>query len=129
MKGSKGEWIEMPWIESDGCVGCGICVRTCPTGAISMVGGKAVIDMSECIRCGRCHSACPQGAVMHDSERIPDEVKSNVVKTKEFMEACARYFDNPEKEKQACLNRMIKHFTKGKTVAEETLGELEKLKK
>jgi len=119
----------MPWINQEACVGCGICVDVCPVDAISMEGQKAVITMDECIRCGRCHSACPQEAVMHDSEKIPDEVKANVEKTEGLMEACARYFGNPGKEKQACLNRMIKHFNKEKTVARKTLQELEKLRK
>ena len=117
----------MPWINQEGCVGCGVCVNTCPAGAISMEDKKAVIDMNKCIRCGRCHSACPQGVVMHDSEKVPDEVKANVEKTKEFMEECARHFDNPLEEKQACLHRMIKHFNKEKTVAEKTIEKIKNL--
>lgn len=88
---------------------------------------KARINMDECIHCGVCHDVCPQQAVRHDSEKIPEVVKSNVGKTKEFMEACAKYLDNVE-EKKKCLMRMIKHFNKEKSIAEKTLQELEKLK-
>ncbi len=95
--------------------------------AISMESGKARINMEGCIRCGVCHEVCPQQAVRHDSEKIPEIVKSNVERTKEFMEACAKYLGNIE-EKKKCLARMIKHFNNEKIIAEKTLQELEKLK-
>ena len=51
----------------DKCQGCGICLRECPTDAIS--GGKRmvhVIDQSRCIKCGTCLDVCPPrfGAVV-----------------------------------------------------------------
>lgn len=118
----------MPWVNGEDCVGCGICVENCVVGAISLEDGVAVIDMSDCIHCGICHGACPPGAVRHDSEKIPDEVKANVRMTKEFMDACAEHLGDA-KEKQKCLNRMLKHFNKEKTVIEKTLEELQTLKK
>ncbi len=117
----------MPWVDKDGCVGCGICVEKCPVGAISMEDGKAKINMEECIHCGICHSACPNEAVRHDSEKIPEDVKNNVEQTKKFMELCAKYLGDV-KEKGKCLQRMIKHYNKEKIVAEKTIEELEKLK-
>jgi len=117
----------MPWIDENDCVGCGICVEICPADTIDMVNEHAEIDMDNCIRCGTCHSACPENAVKHDSEKIPDEVEANIAKTKEFMNACARYLGS-EEEKQKCLNRMLKHFNKEKVVAEKTLEELQMLK-
>jgi len=84
--------------------------------------------VDNCIRCGICHNVCPENAVKHNSEKIPDEVEANRAKTKEFMDACAKYLDD-EKEKQKCLARMIKPFNKEKIVAEKTLEQLEKLKK
>ena len=118
----------MPWIKGEDCVSCGVCVENCPVGAISLEDGVAVIDGANCIRCGICHDACPKGAVRHDSEKIPDEVKANVTKTKEIMDACAKYLGDA-KEKQKCLNRMIKYFNKEKIVIEKTLEKLQMLKK
>ena len=116
----------MPWIDKDGCVGCGICVKKCPVGAISMENEKARINMEDCIHCGTCHSVCPNEAVKHDSEKIPENIKANVEKTKKFMELCAKYLGDI-KEKDKCLERMKKHFNKEKIVAEKTLEELGKL--
>ena len=117
----------MPWIKKEDCVGCGICVEKCPVRTISLEEGVAVIDMANCIRCGICHDVCPRGAVRHDSERVEEEVEENVRKTKEFMDACATYLGDP-KERQKCLNRMIKHFNKEKIVIEKTLERLQMLK-
>ena len=117
----------MPWIDKDVCVGCGICVEKCPVDAISMEDEKAMIKMDECIHCGTCHSVCSQEAVRHDSEKIPENIKANVEMTKRFMELCAKHLGGI-KEKNKCLQRMIKHYNKEKLVAEKTLEELDKLR-
>jgi len=117
----------MPWVDKNECTGCGDCVEQCPVHTISMVNEKAEINMANCIRCGTCHGLCPENAVKHDSAKIPDEVNANVAKTRELMDACAKYLGDA-KEKQKCLNRMIKHFNKEKIVAEKTLAKLLMLK-
>ncbi len=51
------------------CIGCQLCVSECPTGAISMVHGRAIIDADKCINCGICedgngdYKGCPTGAI------------------------------------------------------------------
>ena len=67
------------------------------------------------------------GAVRHDSEKIPEHIKCNLEETKKFMELCAKYLGDI-KEKNKCLQRMIKHYNKEKIIAEKTIKELEKLK-
>ncbi|MDP2174100.1 MAG: 4Fe-4S binding protein [Candidatus Cloacimonadaceae bacterium] len=41
-------------VDAKGCIGCKLCVGNCPTSAIKMVKGKAVIDPALCIECGIC---------------------------------------------------------------------------
>ena len=46
------------------CPGCGLCVKYCPTGAISGEKKKPyVIDQELCIRCGLCMNTCRLGAI------------------------------------------------------------------
>jgi len=58
----------MPWVYKDRCVGCGVCIDSCPENAISMQGEKASIDQDKCTFCAKCFTACPQGAIRPNSE-------------------------------------------------------------
>ena len=56
-------------LDTDKCVGCTHCVKHCPTQAIRVRGGRAVITESRCIDCGECIRVCPHHAkkARHDS--------------------------------------------------------------
>ena len=46
------------------CVACGVCMKACPKGAISIHRGcYAVVDEAKCIGCGLCAKACPAGCI------------------------------------------------------------------
>jgi len=55
------------------CIGCKLCIKDCPTGAISItkIADKqfeAVIDLGRCIYCAQCVDSCPKKAL----EATPD---------------------------------------------------------
>ncbi|MBQ4647582.1 MAG: 4Fe-4S binding protein [Clostridia bacterium] len=58
--------------DSDLCRGCKKCAvaESCPTKAVSVVDGKAIIDMDKCTNCGVCVGKCPFGAVPKEAESI-----------------------------------------------------------
>lgn len=57
------------YVVDEGCIGCKICVRKCPVGAITMKDGKAVIDSTKCISCGICAKKCPVKAIHKTDEK------------------------------------------------------------
>ena len=51
-------------ILNEKCVGCTLCVKVCPFGAITMIDKKAVIDLTKCTICGACKEACKFDAIV-----------------------------------------------------------------
>lgn len=45
------------------CLGLGNCVKVCPTDAIDIVEGVAVVNRDRCIACGKCVMACPRSII------------------------------------------------------------------
>jgi Na+-translocating ferredoxin:NAD+ oxidoreductase RNF subunit RnfB len=53
------------------CRGCTTCIKSCPTEAIRVRRGKALILADRCIDCGTCIRVCPHSAI----KPIPDQLE------------------------------------------------------
>ena len=65
----------MVLINIEYCNGCGICIDTCPTGAIFLQNEKAFIDTNLCEGREVCMETCPQGAIIHPAS-VPVQEKA-----------------------------------------------------
>ena len=46
------------------CVACGVCMKACPKGAISVYRGcYASVETEKCVGCGLCAKSCPAGCI------------------------------------------------------------------
>lgn len=94
-------------VDNDLCQGCTACMRTCPTGAIRIRDGKAVISDNKCIDCGECIKACPYKAlhIRQDDFALIDNYKYRVclVPATFIGQFDTKY---PTKEIYACLKKL-----------------------
>lgn len=56
----------------DKCRGCTHCLKHCPTEAIRIRDGHAIIDPSRCIDCGECIRVCPYQAKKSVCDKLSD---------------------------------------------------------
>ena len=59
-------------LSAEKCIGCTTCVRHCPTEAIRIRDGRAVINQGRCIDCGECIRTCPQKAKKAVCNKLSD---------------------------------------------------------
>ena len=59
-------------LDESKCTGCTTCLKHCPTEAIRIRGGKAVINPDRCIDCGECIRNCPHKAKKAVCSKLSD---------------------------------------------------------
>jgi Fe-S-cluster-containing hydrogenase component 2 len=73
-------------VRRDLCLGCGLCVESCPQQAISIVSSTAHINQERCNQCRRCLDVCPQGAIIELTPVSRRELQADVTGLKDRME-------------------------------------------
>lgn len=59
-------------LDESKCTGCTTCIRHCPTEAIRIKNGRAVIQSGKCIDCGECIRRCPNNAKRAVCDKLSD---------------------------------------------------------
>lgn len=55
-------------ISPEKCYGCTLCMNVCPTQAIRIRNGLALLISNRCIDCGECYRVCPASAIMVEQD-------------------------------------------------------------
>jgi iron only hydrogenase large subunit-like protein len=64
----QGTFYHALKIRPDMCIGCTHCMKVCPTEAIRVKHGKAVLFENRCVDCGECFRACPVCAIIIEQD-------------------------------------------------------------
>ncbi len=60
------------YVDAKQCNGCVHCVRVCPTEAIRVQSGCAVIEADRCVDCGNCYRVCPVKAIKVEQDDLSE---------------------------------------------------------
>jgi pyruvate formate lyase activating enzyme len=67
------------------CVHCGSCVKTCPTGALTVENGKVKYDSLKCVDCGKCIQTCTYDSTPKTQVMTAIEVFNQIKKQVPFI--------------------------------------------
>lgn len=68
---------EAVYLDSSACIGCTTCMQRCPTEAIRVRNGKAVILRERCVDCGECVRVCPHHAMKAKVDALDEVLQSS----------------------------------------------------
>lgn len=89
-------------IDQSKCIGCGMCVKDCPQGCLSIEDGRVSFIPDGCMACCHCICICPQGALSLEGEQPGD-----------YMDYVSEEYDiDPDRlQKFMSMRRSIRSFT------------------
>ena len=70
VKNSNTDFHHALTVQNDLCIGCTHCMTVCPTQAIRVRKGKALIIGNRCVDCGECYKACPVSAITIEQDDL-----------------------------------------------------------
>lgn len=92
------------------CIGCGNCIKDCPSMNINLINKKAILKGQECLKCGHCVAICPVEAVsMTGYDHKPYEISkkridSDLLLSEIRSRRSIRAFKNENVDKDIILN-------------------------
>lgn len=103
----EGFLFSVPAIDSDGCKGCAMCAKVCPTGALSAVREDReftlTFDAGICTSCYLCEDVCGTGAITRSEGMAAGMLGSGAPVTIVYKQDCEDPLAVPHQEKLARL--------------------------
>lgn len=81
---------EQIMIYDEKCIGCGNCVKVCPSGAHTQKDGLHIIDETKCVHCWQCVNECYAGALAKVGEKwTVDRLMERIRRNKPYFDSSA----------------------------------------
>ena len=66
-------------LDTDKCIGCGMCLNVCPHAVFSLIESKAHITDITIVECGACAMNCPVSAISVEESAAPHAVPMGIL--------------------------------------------------
>lgn len=61
-------------IREEDCIGCGVCVKSCPMNALELEDKKVIFEAERCLGCGVCVHKCKQNATYLKHREVEQDI-------------------------------------------------------
>ncbi len=112
-------------IDKNICRGCGVCIESCPAGAIKME-RTIVVDPEKCTECSRCMNACPFGAITLQNNSPADRPHSHSESAQIFLPNSTRIKVQKPLQPDKSYNDSLNDLRAQKENLERRLEEVQK---